>query len=242
MAFSIEQSDGVTAVSESLKRETYQSLPLKRDITRDPEFSRVRRPQATRASRAARAAVPAGSVRQADHPLSNFRPVKRVEAVVDIFERMRQKVRAKLIFVGEGPELNKAMRMVHERILACDVEALGEQEQVVPLLSVSDLFLLPSCAGKLRPGRARGHGVRRAGGGVARRRVAGSGRDGVSGFLLPPEDLQGMAEAAIQLLTDPALHARFSKAGLRPRPASTSAPSASSRSTKRIIRKSSDDQ
>jgi glycosyltransferase involved in cell wall biosynthesis len=76
--------------------------------------------------------------------LSNFRPVKHVEAVVEVFQRVRAKVRAKLIFVGEGPELNKAMRMVHELNLACDVEALGEQDQVVPLLSVSDLFLLPS--------------------------------------------------------------------------------------------------
>ena len=60
------------------------------------------------------------------------------------FERVRRDVRAKLILVGEGPELGRAMRMVHERGLACDVEALGEQDQVVPLLSVSDLFLLPS--------------------------------------------------------------------------------------------------
>jgi len=134
--------------------------------------------------------------------------------VVDIFERVRAKARAKLIFVGEGPELNRAMRMVHEKDLACDVEALGEQDQVVPLLSVSDLFLLPSWQESfgLAALEAMACGVP-----VVASRVGGLPEvveEGVSGFLRAPEDTNGMAEACIQVLTDPALHARFSKAGL----------------------------
>jgi len=146
--------------------------------------------------------------------LSNFRPVKRVEAVVDIFQRVRTKVRAKLIFVGEGPELSKAMRMVHDQGLACDVEALGEQDQVVPLLSVSDLFVLPSWQESfgLAALEAMACGVP-----VVASRVGGLPEvveDGVSGFLRAPEDIHGLSEASIQLLTDDGLHARFSKAGL----------------------------
>ena len=214
VAFSIEQSDGVTAVSESLKRETYQSLPLKRDIRVIPNFLEcdVHKKRDLPDLRA-RLCPPDRYDKLIIH-LSNFRPVKRVEAVVDIFERVRAKVRAKLIFVGEGPELNKAMRLVHEKDLACDVEALGEQDQVVPLLSVSDLFLLPSWQESfgLAALEAMACGVP-----VVASRVGGLPEvveEGVSGFLRAPEDTNGMAEACIQVLTDPALHARFSKAGL----------------------------
>jgi len=214
VAFSIEQSDGVTAVSESLKRETYQSLPLKRPIKVIPNFLEcdVHKKRDLPDLRA-RLCPPDRYDKLIIH-LSNFRPVKRVEAVVDIFERVRAKVRAKLIFVGEGPELNKAMRLVHEKNLACDVEALGEQDQVVPLLSVSDLFLLPSWQESfgLAALEAMACGVP-----VVASRVGGLPEvveEGVSGFLRAPEDTHGMAEACIQVLTDPALHARFSKAGL----------------------------
>jgi N-acetyl-alpha-D-glucosaminyl L-malate synthase BshA len=214
VAFSIEQSDGVTAVSESLKRDTYQSLPLKHDIRVIPNFlecdEHCRRdlPELR-----ARLCPPDRYDKLIIH-LSNFRPVKRVAAVVDVFQRVRNEVRAKLIFVGEGPELNKAMRMVHERGLACDVEALGEQDQVVPLLSVSDLFLLPSAQESfgLAALEAMACGVP-----VVASSVGGLPEvveDGVSGFLRAPDDIEGMAGAALALLADPALHEQFAKAGL----------------------------
>jgi N-acetyl-alpha-D-glucosaminyl L-malate synthase BshA len=214
VAFSIEQSDGVTAVSESLKRDTYQSLPLKHDIRVIPNFlecdEHCRRdiPELR-----ARLCPPDRYDKLIIH-LSNFRPVKRVAAVVEVFQRVRNEVRAKLIFVGEGPELNKAMRMVHERGLACDVEALGEQDQVVPLLSVSDLFLLPSAQESfgLAALEAMACGVP-----VVASCVGGLPEvveDGVSGFLRAPDDIEGMAGAALALLADPALHEQFAKAGL----------------------------
>ena len=95
------------------------------------------------------------------------------------------------------------MRMVHERGLACDVEALGEQDQVVPLLSVSDLFLLPSAQESFGLAALEAMACEVP---VVASRVGGLPEvveDGVSGFLCEPEDVDGMAKAAIALLTDP---------------------------------------
>ena len=214
VAFSIDQSDGVTAVSESLRRDTYQALPIKRDIRVIPNFLEcdVHRRRDMRDLRA-RLCPPARYDKLIVH-LSNFRPVKRVEAVVEIFQRVRKKVRAKLIFVGEGPELGRAMRTVHELGLACDVEALGEQDQVVPLLSVSDLFLLPSSQESFGLAALEAMACEVP---VVASRVGGLPEvveHGVSGFLCEPEDIDGMATAAISLLTDAALHDRFAAAGL----------------------------
>jgi N-acetyl-alpha-D-glucosaminyl L-malate synthase BshA len=214
VAFSIEQSDGVTAVSESLKRETYQSLPLKRDIRVIPNFLECDEHRKRALPDLRERICPPDRYDKLIIHLSNFRPVKRVEAVVDVFARVRKQVRAKLIFVGDGPELSKAMRTVHERGLACDVEALGEQDQVVPLLSVSDLFLLPSATESFGLAALEAMACEvpvvasRAGG------LPEVVEDGVSGFLLAPEDAEGMAKAGVALLTNPALHAQFAKAGL----------------------------
>ena len=197
VAFSIERSDGVTAVSESLKGETYASLPLWRDIRVIPNF------------------LDCGVYKRRDRliiHLSNFRPVKRVEAAIDVFRRIRQRVRAKFLLVGEGPELSRAMRMAHELNLGCDVEALGEQEHVIPLLSVSDLFLLPSATESF--GLA-GLEAMACGVPVIASRVGGLPEvieHGVTGYLHPPDDLQGMADSGIALLTNPDLHAAFAKA------------------------------
>jgi L-malate glycosyltransferase len=214
VAFSIDQSDGVTAVSGSLRLDTYQALSLKHEIRVIPNFlecdehGRRDLPELR-----ARLCPPAKYDKLIIH-LSNFRPVKRVDAVVEIFDRIRKDVRAKLIFVGEGPELGRAMRMVHDRGLACDVEALGEQDQVVPLLSVSDLFLLPSAQESFGLAALEAMACEVP---VVASRVGGLPEvveDGVCGFLRAPEDIEGMAKAAISLLSDPDMHRRFATAGL----------------------------
>ena len=214
VAFSIDQSDGVTAVSESLRRDTYEALPIKREIRVIPNFLEcdVHKRRDLPDVRA-RVCPPEKYDKLIIH-LSNFRPVKRVDAVVDIFRRVRESIRAKLIFVGEGPELGRAMRMVHDYGLACDVEALGEQDQVVPLLSVSDLFLLPSAQESFGLAALEAMACEVP---VVASRVGGLPEvveDGVSGFLCEPDDIEGMARGAITLLSDSDLHKRFARAGL----------------------------
>lgn len=214
VAFSIDRSDGVTAVSASLRSDTYQALPIKSDIRVIPNFLEcdVHRRRGLPDLRA-RLCPPAKYDKLIIH-LSNFRPVKRVDAVVEIFERVHKEVRAKLILVGEGPELGPAMRMVHERGLACDVEALGEQDQVVPLLSVADLFLLPSAQESFGLAALEAMACEVP---VVASRVGGLPEvveHGVSGFLCEPSDIEGMAKAATALLSDSELHSRFAQAGL----------------------------
>jgi N-acetyl-alpha-D-glucosaminyl L-malate synthase BshA len=212
VAFSIERSDGVTAVSESLKSETYESLPLRRDIRVIPNFLDCGVYKRREIPELRQRLCPPDKYDKLIIHLSNFRPVKRVEAAIDIFRRIRQRVRAKFLLVGEGPELSRAMRMAHDLNLGCDVEALGEQEHVIPLLSVSDLFLLPSATESF--GLA-GLEAMACGVPVIASRAGGLPEvieHGVTGFLHPPDDLQAMADSGIALLTDPELHARFAKA------------------------------
>jgi N-acetyl-alpha-D-glucosaminyl L-malate synthase BshA len=214
VAFSIDQSDGVTAVSESLRRDTYHALPIKHEIRVIPNFLECDMHKRRELPELRSRLCPPQKYDKLIIHLSNFRPVKRVDSVVKIFERVRAHVRAKLIFVGEGPELGRAMRMVHELGLACDVEALGEQDQVVPLLSVSDLFLLPSAQESFGLAALEAMACEVP---VVASRVGGLPEvveDGVSGFLCQPDDTDGMAKAAIALLSDPALHKQFASAGL----------------------------
>ena len=201
-------------MSASLRSDTYQALPIKSDIRVIPNFLEcdVHRRRGLPDLRA-RLCPPAKYDKLIIH-LSNFRPVKRVDAVVEIFERVHKEVRAKLILVGEGPELGPAMRMVHERGLACDVEALGEQDQVVPLLSVADLFLLPSAQESFGLAALEAMACEVP---VVASRVGGLPEvveHGVSGFLCEPSDIEGMAKAATALLSDSELHSRFAQAGL----------------------------
>lgn len=214
VAFSIDQSDGVTAVSESLRTETYLALPVKHEIRVIPNFLECeqhrRRPMP---ELRVRLCPPKRYDRLIIH-MSNFRPVKRVEAVVEIFQRIRERVRAKLLFVGEGPELDKGLRLIHDRGLTCDFESLGEQDQVIPLLSISDLLLLPSSQESFGLAALEAMACEVP---VVAACVGGLPEvieDGVSGFLFDPDDLEGMAASAVALLTDSERHRKCAEAGL----------------------------
>ena len=220
VAFSIDQSDGVTAVSDSLRRDTYQALPIKRDIRVIPNFLECdehRRRELP--DLRARLCPPARYDKLIIH-LSNFRPVKRVDAVVEIFERVRKEVRAKLIFVGEGPELGA--RDAHGARARAGVRRRGARRAGSGRAAAVGVRSVPAAvgAGELRPGGARSDGLRGAGRGLARRRTCPrSSKTACRGFLCEPERYRGDGEggdrAADRSRASPALR----EGGARPREA-----------------------
>jgi len=215
VAFSIQQSDSVTAVSASLRDATYDTLGITRPIEVIPNFLDCtvhhRRP---RADLHKRFAGGDDSTKIVAH-VSNFRPVKRVDAVIDIFNRIRQRVPAHLLLVGDGPDLPHAYKKARELGILPLVHGVGAQEEVVPLLSVSDVFLLPSSQESFGLAALEAMACEVP---VVASRVGGLPEvveHGVSGFLHHPEAIDDMAESAVMLLTDDELHARVSAAACR---------------------------
>ena len=215
VAFSIQQSDGVTAVSSSLRTSTYEELGVSRDIDVIPNFldcSVHRRRE--RADLRKRFTGGDEGTKIVAH-VSNFRPVKRIEAVMAIFDRIRQEVPARLLLVGDGPELPLAYRKARALGITPLVHGVGEQEEVVPLLSIADVFLLPSAQESFGLAALEAMACEVP---VVASRVGGLPEvieDGVSGFLHPPDAVDEMARSAIALLTDAPLHERVSQAACR---------------------------
>ena len=213
VAFCIDQSDAVTAVSASLRADTKREMPVHRDIVVIPNFldCSVHRRAPDPALRA-RLCPP--DERLVIH-VSNLRPVKQVDVVVRVFAQIRAQVPSRLLIVGDGPELGRAEQIIGELGLTGQVELIGEARDVVGLLSVADLFLLPSLQESFGlsalEAMACGVPVVASNAGGLPEVVA----DGVTGFLHPPDQAARMADSAVRILSDPALHARMAAAGVR---------------------------
>ncbi len=140
--FSIEQSDGVTAISGYLKQRTLDEFDIKRPIEVIPNFVNCdvycRSKQTTRRTEWAPNGEPILM------HLSNFRPVKRLTDVVEIFAVVRAKIPAKLVLIGDGPDRVSAEYLVRKKRLQRDVFFLGKQDNVYEELAAADVFLLPS--------------------------------------------------------------------------------------------------
>ena len=213
VAFCIEQSDGVTAVSDSLKADTYRELGVRHDIRVIPNFLDCAIHRRRDAADLRRRLAPKGE-KLLIH-VSNFRPVKRVPEVVEIFAAVRRQVEARLLMVGDGPELPEASQLARSLGIAADVEFLGEQDQVVQLLSASDVFLLPSAQESFGLAALEAMACEVP---VVASSIGGLPEvidHGLTGFLHPVDDLAGMAESAVRLLTDPELYRRAAQAARR---------------------------
>jgi len=210
--FSILKSDGLTAVSTYLKEMTVQdfSVPEER-IEVIPNFidTSVWRPDREPCHRSTLA--PNGE--KIVMHVSNFRPVKRVEDVVEVFGRITRMVDARLVLVGDGPERPRALQRAADLGLAERVLFLGKHTSVDELLSCADLFLLPS------ENESFGLAALEAmacGAPVVASRTGGLPEvveHGESGYLLPVGAVEEMAEAGVRVLSDQDHHARLSAAG-----------------------------
>jgi N-acetyl-alpha-D-glucosaminyl L-malate synthase BshA len=211
VAFSIEQSHGVTAVSESLRQDTGRALGIRRDIRVIYNFLDCQRYRRT-----ADPALRARLLKEADAVVmhvSNFRPVKRVDRVLEAFIRIRECVNARLVMVGNGPDRAALERSVTNQGLSNHVDFVGERHDLVALLSSADLFLLPSAQESF--GMAAMEAMA-CGTPVVASRVGGLPEvieDGHTGFLCDEDDVDAMADRGIELLTDRALHERIAGAG-----------------------------
>ena len=199
--FSIEESDGVTAISEYLRKVTLRELNIQRPVEVIPNFVNcdVFQPGDGKSRRDEFA--PQGEPILVH--LSNFRPVKRIPDVVDIFAAVRAEIPAKLLMIGDGPERTIAEWLVREKGLTKDVYFLGKQSQVQELLSCADVLLLPSEIESfgLAALEAMACGVP-----AVCSEVGGLPeviRNGVDGFLVPGHDAKTMAARALEIVTNP---------------------------------------
>lgn len=201
--FSIEQSDGVTAISKYLRERTLREFGLKNNIQVIYNFVNCElycREKGKGLTQHRAEYAPKGE-RILVH-VSNFRPVKRVTDVIEIFDRVRKKVPSKLLLMGDGPERSPAERLAVQKGIHNDVIFLGKQEQISEKLAIADLLLLPSqlesfglaaleaMASEVIPVATRVGGIPEV------------IEHGVTGFLGEVGDVSAMANHAIDILED----------------------------------------
>ncbi|MGO4527674.1 N-acetyl-alpha-D-glucosaminyl L-malate synthase BshA [Paenibacillus sp. 2TAF8] len=208
----INESDAVTAVSQDLIRETVELLDIQRPIDLTYNFidKRVYYPRDAASLRRDFAAPHEKILMH----ISNFRPVKRTQDVVEVFRQVQEQVPAKLLFVGEGPDLPKIQCKIKELGLSEKVHFLGRQDDVAQVISMADILMLPSEKESfgLVALEAMACGVPTIGseaGGIPELVLHGK-----TGFLSPIGDTKSMAENAIRLLTNESLAADIREACL----------------------------
>lgn len=211
VTFSINKSDGVTAVSEDLKKDTLEHFDIYQHIEVIPNFIDLNRFKRQKKEHFKTAICPNGEKLMVH--TSNFRKVKRVEDVIHVFNNVRKIIPSKLLLVGDGPERIKMEKLCRELGTCEDIRFLGKMEAVEEVLSVSDLFLMPSekesfglaaleamsCEVPVLSSNA---------GGIPELNI-----DGVTGFTCNVGDVKDMTEKALYILADENLN-KFKSAAL----------------------------
>ncbi|UIR55144.1 N-acetyl-alpha-D-glucosaminyl L-malate synthase BshA [Sphingobacterium sp. SRCM116780] len=212
VTFSINQSDGVTTVSQSLKDQTLSYFDIKRAIQVIPNFIDLERFSIKDRSHFKKAIAP-GNERILIHT-SNFRKVKNTGDVIRIFQKINEHIPSKLLMVGDGPERTNAEELCRELEVCQDVRFLGKQDAVEEILSVSDLFLMPSSSesfglAALEAMACKVPVISTNTGGLPELNV-----NGVTGFLSDIGNVEEMAKNAIYILKDSDRLEKFKEAAL----------------------------
>lgn len=209
VTFSINKSDVVTSVSESLKQDTLEFFDIKKEIHVIPNFIDKRKYNRT-PENCHRSLMAKPDERILTH-VSNFRKVKRVQDVIKVFYQIQKEIPAKLIMVGEGPEKEGIELMVDQLGIQDKVIFLGNSNEVEHILCFSDLFLLPS--------EQESFGLAALEAMITKTPVISSNtggipelnKHGVSGFLSDVGDIEDMVHNALAILKDKATLEQFKR-------------------------------
>lgn len=212
ITFAINQSDAITAVSESLKKETYEHFKITQEIHVIPNFINLEQYSSAYSISSKRKYAPNGE--KIIIHISNFRPVKRVEDVVKVFYKVRQEIPVKLLLVGDGPERHKIEALCRELGTCHDITFLGKVKATEQVLSLADLFLLTSESesfglAALEAMASSVPVVSTNTGGIPEVNI-----NGYSGYLSNVGDIDDMASNAIAILSNEAKLNEFKKNAL----------------------------
>lgn len=214
ISFAIAQSDGITAVSESLKRDTYKYFRVRNEIKVIPNFvcikdyEQLTSPERQETIQQHRKVIAPNGEKILIH-ISNFRKVKRVEDVLRVFDQVRKKIPAKLLLIGDGPERNNIERLCRELGTCDDIKILGKLVNPEQHLVLGDIFLLPSETesfglSALEAMASRVPVVSTDTGGIPEVNL-----HGITGFLSKVGEVDDMARNCLRLLNDDSLLERF---------------------------------
>ncbi|MEN9523632.1 MAG: N-acetyl-alpha-D-glucosaminyl L-malate synthase BshA [Bacteroidota bacterium] len=213
VAFSINESNGITAVSEDLKNETFENFEINKEIKVIPNFIDLKRFKTSNKEHFRKAIAP-NDEKILIHT-SNFRKVKRVEDVVYMFENVVEKIPAKLLLVGDGPERHHIEQLCRSLDLCEHIRFLGKQDALEELLALADLFILPSEYESfglvaLEAMACKVPVISSNAGGLPEVNIHGK-----TGFTANVGDIDAMSEYALKLLTDKNLLTEFKENALQ---------------------------
>jgi N-acetyl-alpha-D-glucosaminyl L-malate synthase BshA len=212
VTFSMLESDRLTAVSKNLKEETYKNFDIDKPIDVIYNFVDFQRFNRKPVLAFKQMLAPQGEKIIAHS--SNFRKLKRVQDVVAVFAKLRQRMPVKLLLIGDGPERPSIEMLANTLDLSADVRFLGKQEQIEDILPLADLFLLPS--------EYESFGLAALEAMAAELPVISSDAGGLpeinihesTGYLCPVGDISQMADCSYELLTNETMHAAYRKQAL----------------------------
>jgi N-acetyl-alpha-D-glucosaminyl L-malate synthase BshA len=212
VTFSMEESDVITAVSENLRDETYKHFDIKNPIEVIHNFVDVGRFNRAPVAGFKKMIAPNGE--KILMHASNFRKLKRVKDVVDIYFQVNKEIPSKLLLIGDGPERPEIEAYTRSCQQGCDVRFMGKQEQMEDILPIADLFLLPSeyesfGLAALEAMAAEVPVISTNAGGLPEINI-----HGITGFMSEVGDVEDMGRNAIRILSDEELHQTFRRNAL----------------------------